>query len=60
MIFEMFYFKKKAIKGIAKELSISVNTVKSQKLRALQLLKEYSAEQNLLFLVACLLIGCFV
>lgn len=54
-IFEMFYIDKKTVKDIATELSISVNTVKSQKLRALQLLKEYMAEQNLLFLLACLL-----
>ena len=54
-IFEMFYIEKKAVKEIAKELSISVNTVKSQKLRALQLLREYSAGQNLLFLLGCLL-----
>lgn len=38
-IFRMFYFQKKAIKQIAKELNVSVNTVKTQKLRALQSLK---------------------
>lgn len=40
-IFQMFYFQKKAIKEIAAELNISVNTVKTQKLRAIQFLKEY-------------------
>lgn len=38
-IFRMFYFQKKAIKQIAQELNVSVNTVKTQKLRALQSLK---------------------
>jgi len=40
-IFRMFYFQKKAIKEIATELNISVNTVKTQKLRAIQALKQY-------------------
>ena len=40
-IFQMFYFQKKAIKEIAQELGISVNTVKTQKLRAIQMLKDY-------------------
>lgn len=40
-IFSMFYFQNKAIKEIAKELGISVNTVKTQKLRAIQTLKQY-------------------
>jgi RNA polymerase sigma-70 factor (family 1) len=39
-VFQMFYFQDKAIKEIAEELGISVNTVKSQKQRAIQLLKE--------------------
>jgi RNA polymerase sigma-70 factor (ECF subfamily) len=56
-IFEMFYIERKPIKEIAKELSVSVNTVKSQKQRALQLLREYKAEQNLLF-VLCLVYVC--
>lgn len=56
IIFEMFYLENKPVKDIAKTLSISVNTVKSQKLRALQLLKQYSAEQNLLFLLVYLFI----
>jgi len=58
IIFELFYIEKKPVKEIAKALSISVNTVKSQKLRALQLLREYSAGQNLFFLLTWLLIGC--
>jgi len=47
-IFRMFYFQKKAIKQIAAELNISVNTVKTQKLRALQSLKE---QQGVLYLL---------
>jgi RNA polymerase sigma-70 factor (ECF subfamily) len=42
-IFQMFYFQDKPIKEIAEELGISVNTVKSQKQRAIQLLKERQA-----------------
>lgn len=57
MVFEMFYIQKKAVKEIANELSISVNTVKSQKQRALQLLKEYKAEQDFLLILICLSIG---
>jgi len=57
LVFEMFYLEKKPVKEIAKILSISVNTVKSQKLRALQLLKQYSVEQNLLLLLVYLLIN---
>ena len=56
IIFEMFYLEKRPVKEIARVLSISVNTVKSQKQRALQLLKEYSAEDNLLFLLVWLLL----
>jgi RNA polymerase sigma-70 factor (ECF subfamily) len=40
-VLEMFYFEGKSVKQIAKELSISTNTVKSQKQRALQLLRDY-------------------
>jgi RNA polymerase sigma-70 factor (family 1) len=39
-IFKLFYFQKKPIKEIALELGISVNTVKTQKLRAIQFLKK--------------------
>lgn len=59
-VFEMFYIEKKAVKEIAKELSISVNTVKSRKLRALQLLREYRVEQNFLFLLVNLLLTYFI
>lgn len=38
-IFQMFYFQEKSIKEIASELNISVNTVKTQKQRALQILR---------------------
>jgi RNA polymerase sigma factor (sigma-70 family) len=48
-IFRMFYFQKKAIKEIATELNISVNTVKTQKLRAIQTLKKY---QGSLYFIA--------
>jgi RNA polymerase sigma-70 factor (ECF subfamily) len=40
-IFQMFYFQDKAIKEIARDLGISVNTVKTQKQRALQMLKKH-------------------
>ena len=43
-VFRMFYFQDKAIREIAEELGISVNTVKSQKQRAIQLLKERSGQ----------------
>lgn len=53
-IFQMFYFQDKAIKEIAAELNISVNTVKTQKKRAIQLLRQSRAalllEMILLFL----------
>jgi RNA polymerase sigma-70 factor (family 1) len=39
-VFQMFYLQDKALKEIAEELNISINTVKSQKQRAVQLLKE--------------------
>jgi RNA polymerase sigma-70 factor (ECF subfamily) len=42
-VFQMFYLEDKPVKEIAKELGISVNTVKSQKQRAVQLLKEKQA-----------------
>jgi len=59
-IFEMFYLEEKTLKEIASELSISENTVKSQKARALQLLKGYWAEQDTLILLALLFISvCF-
>jgi hypothetical protein len=35
----MFYLQDKALKQIAEELNISINTIKSQKQRAVQLLK---------------------
>jgi RNA polymerase sigma-70 factor (family 1) len=47
-IFELFYFHDKAIKEIAEELGISVNTVKTQKQRALQMLRENSASLSML------------
>ena len=40
-VLEKFYFERKSVKQIASELSISTNTVKSQKQRALQLLRDY-------------------
>jgi RNA polymerase sigma-70 factor (ECF subfamily) len=51
-IFQMFYFQDKAIKEIAQELGISVNTVKTQKQRALQMLRENqgSLSQSLIIL----------
>ena len=51
-VFQMFYLQDKALKEIAEELGISVNTVKSQKQRAIQLLKENrSLLPNLLVLL---------
>jgi RNA polymerase sigma-70 factor (ECF subfamily) len=44
-IFRMFYFQDKPIKEIARELNISVNTVKTQKQRAIQMLRD---QQSLL------------
>lgn len=55
-IFQMFYFQNKAIKEIAKELGISVNTVKTQKLRAIQTLKEYQGSLYLLIVYALIFI----
>ncbi len=40
-IFQMFYFQNKTMKEIATELGVSVNTVKTQKLRAIQTLKQH-------------------
>lgn len=53
-IFKLFYFQNKSIKEIAEELGISVNTVKTQKLRAIQLLKKY--KPPFVLLVFCLLV----
>ena len=47
-VFQMFYFQDKAMKEIADELGVSINTVKTHKQRALQLLKENS---HMLFLL---------
>jgi RNA polymerase sigma-70 factor (ECF subfamily) len=55
-IFELFYFHDKPIKEIAEELGISVNTVKTQKQRAIQMLRENSASLSML-LFCVLLIG---
>jgi RNA polymerase sigma-70 factor (family 1) len=53
-IFRMFYFQKKGIKEISLELGISVNTVKTQKLRALQTLRAH--QSTLYFFIAYCLI----
>jgi len=53
-VFEMFYFQDKAMKEIAEELGISVNTVKTHKQRALQILKDNSS--SLYFLAIILLV----
>ena len=50
-IFQLFYFERKAIKEIAQELGISVNTVKTHKLQALQTLKQ--KQDLLLFFILC-------
>jgi len=55
-IFRMFYFQKKAIKEIATELNISVNTVKTQKLRAIQTLKKYQSSLYLTVLYSLIFI----
>jgi RNA polymerase sigma-70 factor (ECF subfamily) len=49
-IFIMFYFQKKGIKDIAKELGISINTVKTQKQRAIKNLREYQNSLHFLML----------
>jgi RNA polymerase sigma-70 factor (ECF subfamily) len=49
-IFQLFYLQNKSIKEIADSLNISVNTVKTQKLRAVQFLKQHSTGLALLFL----------
>ena len=46
-IFQMFYFQDKGIKEIAQELGVSVNTVKTQKQRAMQMLREKQASLTL-------------
>lgn len=51
-IFQMFYFEDKAIKEIALELGVSVNTVKTQKLRAIKLLREKQSS----FILRCILV----
>ena len=51
-IFHLFYLQNKSIKEIADTLNISVNTVKTQKLRAIQFLKQHSTDLTLLFLYA--------
>jgi RNA polymerase sigma-70 factor (family 1) len=51
-IFHLFYLQNKSIKEIAGALDISVNTVKTQKLRAIQFLKQHSTDLTLLFLYA--------
>jgi RNA polymerase sigma-70 factor (family 1) len=51
-IFHLFYLQNKSIKEIADALNISVNTVKTQKLRAIQFLKQHSTGLTLLFLYA--------
>lgn len=55
-IFHLFYFQNKSMKEIAEALNISVNTVKTQKLRALQFLKQHSADLTLLFLYSLIFI----
>lgn len=55
-IFQMFYFQDKAIKEIAQELGISVNTVKTQKQRAIQMLRENQGSLNPLLIILSLFI----
>ena len=50
-VFQLFYLEGKSIKEIAQELNVSVNTIKTQKARALQLLKEKLPYITILFLV---------
>lgn len=49
-IFQLFYFQNKTIKQIAAQLGVSVNTVKTQKLRAINTLKEYKDSLYILLL----------
>ncbi len=55
-IFNMFYFQNKAIKEIAKELGISVNTVKTQKQRAIQTLREYQSSLHIFIVYSLIFI----
>ena len=55
-IFRMFYYQNKAIKQIAKELGISVNTVKTQKQRAIQILREYQSSLHIFIIYSFLFI----
>ena len=55
-IFRMFYFQNKAIKQIAKELGISVNTVKTQKQRAIQTLREYQSSLHIFIICSFIFI----
>lgn len=49
-IFRLFYLEDKSIKEIATELNLSVNTIKTQKRRAMELLKQRLPYLPLLFL----------
>jgi RNA polymerase sigma-70 factor (family 1) len=51
-IFQMFYFHDKPIKEIAQELGISVNTVKTQKQRAIQFLRDNNTSLTFLIILA--------
>jgi RNA polymerase sigma-70 factor (family 1) len=47
-IFQLFYYQDMPIKEIAHELGISINTVKTQKQRAIQLLREHKGLLSIL------------
>ena len=53
-IYQMFYFEDKSLRQIARELGISINTVKTQKQRALYILIQHQAS------LLCLLIACLL
>jgi RNA polymerase sigma-70 factor (ECF subfamily) len=54
-VFCMFHFGQKSTKQIAAELSITINTVKEHKKRAIRFLRENSAQLNLVLLLLSLI-----
>lgn len=55
-IFELFYFEKKSIHDIASELGTTPDAVKSQKKRAMQLLREHQKSLSIL-IIAFIIFG---
>ncbi|MEJ7820689.1 MAG: sigma-70 family RNA polymerase sigma factor [Chitinophagaceae bacterium] len=55
-IFRMFYFENKSIKQIAHEIGISVNTVKTQKQRAIKTLRDYQSTLHIIIIFSLIFI----